>query len=131
MKQAKETCDCRIIHEEKVAAARRSALDEFTIGELSQTFKALGDVSRLKILWALEHEEMCVCDLAALLGITESAVSHQLRLLRTLRLVKNRRDRTILYYRLADVHVSQLVGIALQHIQEPAAGGQQSEEISR
>jgi DNA-binding transcriptional ArsR family regulator len=131
MKQAKETCDCRIIHEEKVAAARRSALDEFTIGELSQTFKALGDVSRLKILWALEHEEMCVCDLAALLGITESAVSHQLRLLRTLRLVKNRRDKTILYYRLADVHVSQLVGIALQHIQEPAAGGQQPKEISR
>ena len=131
MKQAKETCDCRIIHEEKVAAARRSALDEFTIGELSLTFKALGDVSRLKILWALEHEEMCVCDLAALLGITESAVSHQLRLLRTLRLVKNRRDKTILYYRLADVHVSQLVGIALQHIQEPAAGGQQPKEISR
>ncbi|MBW2502007.1 MAG: helix-turn-helix transcriptional regulator [Deltaproteobacteria bacterium] len=131
MKQARETCDCRIIHEEKVAAARRRALDEFTIGELSLTFKALGDVSRLKILWALEHEEMCVCDLAALLGITESAVSHQLRLLRTLRLVKNRRDRTILYYRLADAHVSQLVGIALQHIQEPAAGGQQPEEISR
>ena len=131
MKQTKETCDCRIIHDEKVAAARRRALDENTTGELCQTFKALGDVSRLKILWALEHEEMCVCDLAALLGISESAVSHQLRLLRTLRLVKNRRDRTILYYRLVDAHVSQLVGIALQHIQEPAARPMQSEENNR
>ena len=82
-------------------------------------FKALGDVSRLKILWALEQQEMCVCDLAALLGITESAVSHQLRLLRTLRLVKNRRKGTILYYRLADDHVSELVRIALEHIREP------------
>ena len=62
---------------------------------------------------------VCVCDLAALLGITESAVSHQLRLLRTLRLVKNRREGTILYYRLADDHVSELVRIALEHISEP------------
>ena len=128
MKEIKETCDCRIIHDEKVKKARRRALDEFTIGELCQTFKALGDVSRLKILWALEHEEMCVCDLAALLGISESAVSHQLRLLRTLRLVKNRRDRTILYYRLTDDHVSQLVNIALQHIHEPAAEAQQPQK---
>lgn len=127
----KETCDCRIIHDEKVEEGRRRALDEFTTGELCQTFKALGDVSRLKILWALEHEEMCVCDLAALLGISESAVSHQLRLLRTLRLVKNRRERTTLYYRLADDHVSQLVSIALQHIKEPAAGRRQPEENNR
>jgi DNA-binding transcriptional ArsR family regulator len=92
--------------------------DELLTEDLCQTFKALGDSSRLKILMALEHQEMCVCDLAALLGISESAVSHQLRLLRTLRLVKNRRDGTILYYRLNDDHVSQLVGIALEHIQE-------------
>ncbi len=85
---------------------------------LCQTFKALGDPSRLKILWAVEYEEMCVCDLAALLRISESAVSHQLRLLRTLRLVKNRREGTILYYRLADEHVSQLVRIAMEHISE-------------
>ncbi len=119
MKEVKDTCDCRIIHDEKVKEARLSALDEKVTDDLCQTFKALGDPSRLRILWALEHQEMCVCDLAALLGITESAVSHQLRLLRTLRLVRNRREGTILYYRLADDHVSALVGIALEHVREP------------
>jgi len=117
--QIKDKCECRIIHDEKVDEARRRALDDIVIEDLCQIFKALGDVSRLKILWALEYQEMCVCDLAALLGITESAVSHQLRLLRTLRLVTNRRAGTILYYKLADVHVSQLVRVALEHIQEP------------
>lgn len=119
MKQINDKCDCRIIHDDKVNEARLQALGDLAIEDLCQTFKALGDISRLKILWALEHQEMCVCDLAALLGITESAVSHQLRLLRTLRLVKNRREGTILYYRLADDHVSQLVSIALEHVQEP------------
>jgi len=118
VKRIKDTCDCRIIHDEKVEEARQRALDDTATDELCQTFKALGDPSRLKILWALNHQEMCVCDIAAFLGITESAVSHQLRLLRTLRLVKNRRAGTILYYRLADDHVSQLVSIALEHIQE-------------
>lgn len=118
MKLIKDTCECRIIHDEKVEEARQRALDDTATDELCQTFKALGDPSRLKILWALNHQEMCVCDIAAFLGITESAVSHQLRLLRTLRLVKNRRAGTILYYRLADDHVSQLVSIALEHIQE-------------
>jgi len=120
MKGGKDTCGCRIIHDAKVDEARHRALADRVTADLCQTFKALGDISRLKILWALEYQEMCVCDLAALLGITESAVSHQLRLLRTLRLVKNRRAGTILYYRLADDHVSQLVRIALEHIQEPA-----------
>lgn len=118
VKQIKDTCDCRIIHDEKVEEARQGSLDAGVTDELCQTFKALGDASRLKILWALEHQEMCVCDLAALLGISESAVSHQLRLLRTLRLVKNRRAGTILYYRLTDNHVSELVKIALEHVQE-------------
>ena len=119
MNREKDKCDCRIIHDDTVEEARQDALDDTVIEDLSQTFKALGDPSRLKILWALEHQEMCVCDMAVLLGITESAVSHQLRLLRTLRLVRNRREGTILYYRLADEHVSQLVSIALEHIQEP------------
>ena len=123
----KDKCDCRIIHKEKVKEARQRALDDLVTEDLCQTFKALGDISRLKVLWALEYQEMCVCDLAAFLGITESAVSHQLQLLRTLRLVKNRREGTILYYRLADGHVSQLVRIALEHIQEPGAGRQELE----
>jgi DNA-binding transcriptional ArsR family regulator len=69
-------------------------------------------------MWALAKQEMCVCDLAAMLDVSESAVSHQLRLLRTLRLVTNRRQGTILYYSLADDHVSQLIQVALEHVNE-------------
>jgi len=114
----KDICDCRVIHGDKVAIAKKNALSAITAGDLSQIFKALGDNTRLNILWALEKQEMCVCDLAAMLDVTESAVSHQLRLLRTLRLVVNRREGTILYYQLADEHVSQLIDIALEHIKE-------------
>ncbi|OGQ97912.1 MAG: transcriptional regulator [Deltaproteobacteria bacterium RIFOXYD12_FULL_57_12] len=113
-----DLCDCRVIHRDLVEAARTEALALAVLEDLSQTFKALGDVSRLKILWALEQREMCVCDLAALLGISESAVSHQLRLLRTMRLVRNRRDGTILYYRLDDDHVAALIRLALEHVAE-------------
>jgi DNA-binding transcriptional ArsR family regulator len=81
-------------------------------------FKAFADPSRLRILHALRVEEMCVCDLSALLEISESAVSHQLRLLRTLRLVTNRRDGTVLYYRLLDAHVPELLDLALLHLRE-------------
>ena len=119
MDQNRDRCDSRIIHQEKVIEARERALENYLTESLCQTFKALGDMSRLKILWALTQEEMCVCDLAALLGITESAVSHQLRLLRNLRLVKNRREGTILYYRLSDEHISDLIRIALDHVLEP------------
>jgi DNA-binding transcriptional ArsR family regulator len=101
-----------------VASAKKDLLSPEIAENLSQTFKALGDNTRLKILWALEKQEMCVCDLAAMLDVTESAVSHQLRLLRTLRLVTNRREGTILYYSLADDHVSQLIQVALEHVQE-------------
>ena len=125
VKQNIDKCECRIIHDEKVEEALEKSLGDVVIDELCLTFKALGDASRLRILWALEHQEMCVCDLAALLGISESAVSHQLRLLRTLRLVKNRRAGTILYYRLADHHVSQLVQIALEHVEEAGVRSQE------
>jgi DNA-binding transcriptional ArsR family regulator len=107
-----------VIHEDKVAKAKDGSLASETSEDLCQTFKALGDNTRLQILWALEKQEMCVCDIAAMLDVTESAVSHQLRLLRNLRLVSNRRDGNILYYSLADQHVSQLIQVALEHIQE-------------
>ena len=92
------------------------SLDEFE--KLSQMFKVLADPSRLRILFALERLEMCVCDLAALLEITESAVSHQLRFLRNVNLVKNRREGTVLYYRLVDDHVKILTDVGLSHIRE-------------
>ncbi len=98
--------------------ARASGLAQDEIQSLAQIFKTLADETRLKMLWALEKREMCVCDLAAALGLTESAVSHQLRLLRNLKLVSNRRDGVVLYYRLRDTHVSQLIKVALEHMRD-------------
>lgn len=117
-KQITDRCQQRIIHHEKVLAAREKALDEKEIQRLSQIFKTLGDPTRLRILTALSEQEMCVCDLAALLDVSESAVSHQLRLLRTMSLVKNRRDGTVLYYSLNDDHVRVLIDIGLEHTRE-------------
>ena len=116
--QSSDLCDCRLIHRQVVEEALASSLDPHEIGTLARIFKALADETRLKILWALEKREMCVCDLAAMLGLTESAVSHQLRLLRNLQLVTNRRDGVVLYYRLADNHVAQLIRITLEHLRD-------------
>lgn len=119
-RNAAEECEGRNrgIHLDRVARAGRSALSEDEYGRLAQLFKAMGDPTRLRILRALDEEEMCVCDLALYLGISESAVSHQLRLLRQLHLVANRREGQVLYYRLDDHHVGQLVHLALIHIRE-------------
>lgn len=114
----KDVCGCRVIHLDKVAEAKNEALEAREVEELSHIFKAFADPSRLRILYALGTQEMCVCDLAALLEISESAVSHQLRLLRTMRLVANRRDGNILYYRLADEHVTLFISLALEHLRE-------------
>lgn len=113
-----DLCDSRTIHKDKIERAGLNALGLEDIDRVTRTFKAMGDPTRLKILWALQKEEMCVCDIAAHLEITESAVSHQLRTLRNLDLVANRREGTILYYRLNDHHVSQLINLALEHVRE-------------
>jgi len=116
--ESPDQCQCRIIHEDKVQGARESLLSGEEIDRLAGFFKAFADPTRLKILWALLGQEMCVCDLAALLGVSESAVSHQLRLLRQTYLVTNRREGPVLYYSLADAHVRQMVQVALEHIKE-------------
>ena len=113
-----DLCESRVIHEDRIERARVNALGSRDIDWVTRTFKAMGDPTRLRILWALGLGEMCVCDIAALLGITESAVSHQLRTLRHLELVTNRREGTVLYYRLNDHHVSQLINLALEHVRE-------------
>jgi len=113
-----EQCDCRCIHQERVQAAKEQALTAKDNDLLAALFKAMGDPNRLQILWALDQEEMCVCDLALFIGVSESAVSHQLRQLRQLQLVSNRRQGPILYYRLTDNHVSSLIHLALEHLQE-------------
>ncbi|MBI2835557.1 MAG: helix-turn-helix transcriptional regulator [Acidobacteria bacterium] len=89
------------------------------IAALSETFKLLGDGTRVRILDALSKEELCVCDLATLLGLSESAVSHQLRLLRGMRLVRARRAGRMIFYAMDDTHITGLFRQALEHVQEP------------
>ncbi len=114
----KEKCDFRCIHEDRVFRAREHQLPRREIDRLSKLFKAMGDQNRLRILHALLEEEMCVCDIAAFLEVTESAVSHQLRHLRQLELVSARRQGPVLYYQLNDEHIYQLIEVALIHIRE-------------
>jgi len=113
-----DRCEYRIIHRSKVDEARKKALPDEEIEEMGRLFKAMADPTRLRMLLALQGGEMCVCDLAACLQISESATSHQLRLLRQLKLVSNRRQGPVLYYRLTDHHIDQLISLALEHARE-------------
>lgn len=114
-----ETCDIRVVHLDRVARAKAEAIAQNDIQRLALTYKIMGDPTRLKIIMALRGGEMCVCDIAAFLGLSESAVSHQLRRLRESSLVRSRRDGQILYYSLDDDHVLDLVTVGLHHIEEP------------
>ena len=115
-----DRCHCRCIHQERVDAAREHSLSGGVNDRLAAIFKAMGDGNRLKILWALADSEMCVCDLAMLVGVSESAVSHQLRQLRQLQMVVNRREGPVLYYSLRDKCIPQLIHVALGQSQEDA-----------
>jgi len=111
-------CRIRVVHQEEVARAREMAVEGRILERLAATYKILGDPTRLKIVMALREGEMCVCDLAAFLGLSESGVSHQLRRLRDLALVKTRRDGPVLYYSLDDLHVVDLLRVGLDHVSE-------------
>lgn len=111
-------CDCEVIHEECVNAVRKKMSDMDEYQSLASLFKLFGDYTRVRILHALELHELCVCDLAALLGVTKSAISHQLKELRLSNLVKFRREGQVVYYSLADDHVKQIIDMGLAHIRE-------------
>ena len=111
-------CQIKVVHLDRVEQARREAIADQELERLSLTYKVLGDPNRLKIVMALRKVEMCVCDLAAFTGLTDSAVSHQLRRLKDLALVKNRREGQIIYYSLDDEHVSKILDLGLEHINE-------------
>ncbi len=111
-------CLVRIVHLDRVEKARQEIISERELDRLSLTYKVLGDPNRLKIVMALRNVEMCVCDLAAFTGSSESAVSHQLRRLKDLALVKSRRDGQIVYYALDDEHVSGLLEVGMEHVRE-------------
>ena len=113
-----ERCDCNTIHEEVVKAVLNEMPEDEVAMDLADTFKVFSDFTRLKILLALLNHEMCVCDISALLGMTKSAVSHQLRILKQSNLVKNRRDGKVVYYSIADEHVETIISNGMDHVLE-------------
>ncbi|RJR51765.1 MAG: transcriptional regulator [Desulfobacteraceae bacterium] len=115
----KDTCEVFSINQKKVDAVRKVMQTDGVIKKLAQTFKVLGDPTRTQILYALAQDELCVCDLACLLGKTQSAVSHQLRVLRNLDLVKYRKEGKIAYYSLDDIHIRNLFAEGLEHVRNP------------
>ena len=116
-----EACDVFHIDPAKVARLREVLIGPASVDALAETFRALGDPTRVRVLDALSHGELCVCDLAALLGLSQSATSHQLRLLRTLRLVRTRRAGRMVFYALDDRHIVTLFRQGLRHVEESAA----------
>ena len=113
-----DSCDVFHLDPAKVAGLKTTLLGERAVIALAETFKVLGDMTRVRILDALSRAELCVGDLAELLGLSESAVSHQLRLLRGMRLVRPRRDGRLIYYRLDDDHILRLFEQGLEHVEE-------------
>ena len=113
-----EACAAFHLDSRKVTALRKAMLGIQSVAALAETFKVLGDVTRVRILDALSRSELCVCDLAQLIGLSESAVSHQLRLLRGMRLVRARRDGRMAFYTLDDQHIVRLFEQGMEHVEE-------------
>ena len=110
------SCDCNIIHQDAVDKVLKTIPDENTFNRLADLFKLIGDTTRCKILFALDQQEMCVCDLANVLNMTKSSISHQLAVLRRSRVVRCRKSGKEVYYTLDDEHIVQLFEIGLEHI---------------
>mgnify|MGYP004613397489 FL=1 len=117
-KDDSELCNCSMIDEDTVNHVRSEMLEQMQFEKLSMFFKAISDETRIKILYSLSRSKMCVCDLAALLGMTASAISHQLRVLRQAELVRSEKQGKVVYYMLSDNHVNTVFSNALEHIME-------------
>ena len=111
-------CEESCLHHDQIAQSKQNIPDDDTLITLSDLFKVLGDMTRVKILSALLKNELCVCDLSELVGMGQSAVSHQLRVLRASKIVKFRRDGKSIFYSIDDDHVRELFEVALEHINE-------------
>lgn len=111
-----ETCDCTVIHKDVVERVKKDLKSDELLQNLADFFKAFSDSTRLKIVSMLLEEEMCVCDIANVLNMTHSSVSHQLRVLRQLRVVKNRKDGKAVYYSLDDEHVRNILAQGMNHL---------------
>ena len=117
-----DVCEVSVIHEDVLARVRAKMPDETPVYEVSELFKVFGDSTRIKILYALFEAELCVCDISKLLGLTQSAVSHQLRLLKVSRIVKSRKQGRVVYYSLDDAHIGQIFAMAFDHVMEEMEG---------
>ncbi len=113
-----EICDVFCINKEAVDDVRARMLDHQLVADTADVFKVLGDPTRMRLLYALSQRELCVCDLSAVLNMTQSAISHQLRVLRSARLVRHRKVGKVVYYSLADAHVVQLMEVGVDHARE-------------
>ena len=113
-----ERCEYQYVHEEVVNKVKLEMPEDETLYDLAELFKIFGDSTRIKILYALFESEMCVCDIAQLLNMTQSAISHQLRSLKQSKLVKYRREGKTVFYSLADAHVRTIINQGLEHVEE-------------
>ena len=118
MENKSESCSCNVIHKEVVENVKNKLPKEETLYDLAELFKVFGDSTRIKIICSLFESEMCVCDLSVLLNISQSAISHQLWVLKSARLVKFRRAGKVIYYSLDDEHIKQIFDAGLHHITE-------------
>ena len=113
-----ERCECIHVHQELKEQILREIPEEGKLDELAAFFKVFGDLTRVRILYALYASEMCVCDLAQVLNMTQSAISHQLRFLKQMSLVKNRREGKTVFYSLSDGHIVAILRQGMEHIEE-------------
>lgn len=113
-----ECCEVTCVHDDAVRMVRKCMPEEELLKELADFYKVFADPTRIKILCVLLESEMCVCDLAEVLSMTQSAISHQLRVLKQMKLVKNRRDGKTVYYSLADGHIQTIISQGMEHITE-------------
>lgn len=113
-----EKCEVNEVHEELLKIVNETMPEETELYDLAELFKVFGDSTRIRILFVLFEAEVCVCDLAQALNMTQSAISHQLKILKQNKLVKSRRDGKTIYYSLADAHVRTIINQGREHIEE-------------
>ncbi len=113
-----ELCEQRDIHEDKIKLVAGKMPPEDEMADMAELFKVFGDSTRIKILYILSESELCVCDIAELLSMTQPAISYQLKVLKQAKLVKNRREGKTVFYSLADKHVETIIGMAKEHLEE-------------
>ena len=117
-KNGMECCDCTQVHDDIVSEVTSQLPDDEILYDLAELFKVFGDSTRFKILYALSERELCVCDISELIGVSQTAISHQLRVLKGAKLVKYRREGKNVFYALDDDHVRSIINQGMEHVEE-------------